>query len=249
MNNDLTRIIGLSGIDPKDYPPAVVDAQAFQAEALALVDKLKAIPPVDLESAATPKDVTKVHAAAVAYEREHEIALRHAETLALIAARRVDDAWRASLSGVAVTLGQKFDTAADNLHAALAPYPTLPAATTAAGEHWNPATADLREALATLNALHECRNILARIWVVQGFTVSSTYESDSRTLWFENLAAQARFHARSANKSRDDFYLIAAFTAGVRIEWQTPSQQQEQPAAVAVAKSSAGLATAIRARA
>lgn len=244
MNHDLARIIALARIAPKDYPPAVMDARAFEAAALELVEKLKATPPVDLESAATPKDIATVHAAAVAYDQAHEIATRHAATLARIAASRVETAWRNSLPALMVTMAATFDTAADALRTALAPYPTLAAATTAAAEHWNPETADLRAALATLNNLRQARDLMANSGGVQNALVSAPYELNSRTLWFDNVGIHTRFHSKAANR-REDYYLIASFIDGIRIKWQTPAEQLEQPAAVAVAKHNATIAATI----
>lgn len=247
MNNEIARIIALSGIEPADYPSAVTTALAFQAETTALLERVKATPPVDLASAVTVKDVAKVHAAAVAYDREHEIAARHADKLVTIAAVRVDDAWRQSMSALAVTIGRSFDGAAKALLAELAALDPTADPATLALEHWNPDRAALREALATLNALHQVRDLMAQIGGIRPI-YSNEYEHDSRTLWFESGHAHARFRQRLHGVSADDYYLVATTTPGVRIGWQTQPQQNEQPAPAIVTKRDAALAAAIAQR-
>ena len=75
----------IAAIDPSDYPPVLRDALAFQAATAALVTATADEKAVNLSTAITPKDVAKVHLAAVAFDLGHDLRIQHANTLARIA--------------------------------------------------------------------------------------------------------------------------------------------------------------------
>lgn len=227
MNTDLTQIAAHIPADQR--PKLVTEALALQEAADALLETTLNATPVDLTSAQTPKDVPAVHAAALAFERDHEASVEIARRLAKIAAERVDSAWFNSSVEIDARLAKEFDVAADALLAALATLPEGAAPATFAGEHWNLAARPLRDALATLNHLHHLRDAAAATWGIGQDMFSVPYELDSRTLYFDSAKAHQAFRVAANRAGRDGYYLAAAATPGVRIVWQTSAQQAEQP--------------------
>jgi len=226
MNINLTTIATLSGLTPDDYPEPVRQALAFQSAADALAARVAAEAPVDL-TAATTATIGKVHAAAVAHERDHAAAERCAAKLVTIAAGRVEAAWSAAVPAIAARCGAEFDQAAAQLTDALAALDPHVDPAVAVAEHWNPERAALRDALAILDRLRQVRDAVA-YQAVEREVVSNVYARDSRTLVFDDAAAHQRFQRKLPADDRGVYYLVAAATPGVEIRWQTAPQQAEQ---------------------
>lgn len=248
IDNDFAYIINM--FNPSEYPKAVTDALAIEAEAEALLARAESGEPADLTALRTPKDVAKVHAAAVTQTIGREVSLDVARKILEVARGMVGDAWFSAVPAIGQVLAARFDAAAAILVAEMTAYGnTRHLAITGAREHWNPSTAALRDALATLNALRKARATIAFLEVIEvDKTCTIAFEEDSRTLWFPTSLTHTTFHSAKAGESADDYYIFAATTPGVRIEWQTKRQQQEQPAPARIAKDRAEMAAQFAAR-
>lgn len=249
IDNDFAYIINM--FDPSEYPKAVTDALAIEAEAEAVLARVGSGEPVDLTALQTPKDVAKVHAAAVTQTIGRDVSLEVARKILDITHGMVGDAWFNATPAIGQVLAARFDAAAATLVAEMTAFGnTRHLALAAAREHWNPSTAALREALVTLNALRQARGTLA---LLDGIEVDKTYsipfENDSRTLWFPSTMAHTTFRRAKNGESSDDYYIFAATTPGVLIKWQTKRQQQEQPSPAMVTKSKAETAAQYAAQA
>jgi hypothetical protein len=219
-----------------DYPPVLRDALAFKAATAALVAAATDEKPIDLNTATTPKDVAKVLAAAVAFDLGHDLRIQHANALAKIAVERLESAQQTAASGHEAKFVIEFDAAATRLYELLAKLGGVdPEVADSGGWPFNPQWADLRAVLADLERL----GILRDDYVYRSgggqlaFTPCSIpYERHSRTAYLADAAASYYLEKRTKGYDTHSagYWLMAAAAPGVRICWQSATQQNAQPA-------------------
>lgn len=243
MNTHLKNILNV--VPSSKYSPEVKEAIEFDNAAKALVEQVgQPIPPVDLESATT-KDITKVHAAAVAYERDEParaIAAKHAATLAKIADERLDEVWRGQYAQYEPLFAKQFDDGVaelkkyvDQLTAAgIDPHAVI-------AKHWTAECKQLGHLLGVLGGLQSVRTSYRYADGEPPRALSDQYEESSRLAYFESHNIEMRFRER-VNAEHLDWWLAALNTEGVTLKWQTKAQQEAQPGPAALISDRAALA-------
>ena len=246
----------IAAIPESDYPRPLRDALAFKAATTALVATTADEKPVSLSTAITPKDVAKVHLAAVAFDLGHDLRIQHANTLARLAVERLEAAQQTAASGAEARFVIEFDAAAGRLYEVLAKLGGVdPEAVDAGGWSFDPQYAELREVLADVARLGNLRDdYVFRSGGGQiTFTpVSSVYERHSRTAILADSNAAAYIERRTASfggrGAGARYWLTCVAAPGVRLCWQTSAAQASQPAPAAIAKSRADMADQVAAR-
>jgi len=246
----------VANIPEANYPPVLRDALAFKAATAAQVAAVYDEQPVSLSAAVAPKDVAKTLDAAVAFDLGHDLRIQHANTLARIAAERLESAQQTAASGHEAKFVIEFDAAATRLYEVVAKLGGVdPEAVDAGGWSFDPQYAELREVLADVARLGNLRDdYVFRSGGGQiTFTpVSSVYERHSRTAILADSNAAAYIERRTASfggrGAGARYWLTCVAAPGVRLCWQTSAAQASQPAPAAIAKSRADMADQVAAR-
>jgi hypothetical protein len=245
----------IDNLSESDYPPELRDALVFQAAAEALVSAANDEKPVSLSTAITPKDVAKVVAAAVAFDLGHDLRIRHANTLARIAVERTGYAEQRAATLAEPWFAEQFNAAAKVLLDVIGKHGGVdPAAVEHGGWPFDPAWAGVRAALADVEKFSNLRDdfvFMSGGGSVVNPPVSNVYEKHSRCAILPDVNAAQLLEQASGKHGWHgaQYWLITAQTPGVRLAWQTSSQQHAQPVPALIARERAAMQATFEARA
>jgi hypothetical protein len=211
-------------------PETVTEARAFQAAASELLDSVKAEQAPDLNTA-TLKTLAKAHAEAVEFDTAHDAKVKHGELLVKIGETRLSTAWGPAVCNMEPELAAEFDRLAVEFAAELEKLGNVDAEAVAA-DHYNPAYTTVRALADRLSVLKDVRHAYADMGGRSRTLCSDVFEMMSRVLILQshNLAMNPPRGMRRSERIGLPYWAAAARHPDIQIRWQTPQQQDAQPA-------------------
>lgn len=244
----------IAAIPAAKIPALLVEARAFQAATADLVAAAAAEQPPDLGGATTPKNLAEVYADAVAFEVGHDARVRHANTLAQIAADRTGAAEQITASRLEGWFAEQLNNAVKVLADLVTKQGGVdPAIAKAGGWQFDPELAELREALGGVAKWGRVRTNYTYRFESQPANVvmSIPYEKHSRTAVLADHATAMVLESAATRYGHLEagYWLAALQTPGVTLCWQTTAQQDTQPAPAAITRERAAMADEFMAQA